>query len=566
MVVILMAFGLLVGRLTYVQVVAGDRYAAFGMTQLLHTVYTPASRGSLLDRSGHVLAISVLQPTIVADPHLVTDPVAEAGSLAPALGMDQLKVLRLLDRNADFVYLAREVDSSVGARVQALHLPGISVVHEPKGFQTDGPLASSLLGSVGVDGRGLSGLEYQYDGLLSGKPGKTVLERGPDGADIPGGVRSAQPARAGQSIELTLDQPLQYATEQALSNEIVTAKAKGGVAIVMSTRTGDILAMANLTAGQNGAPPKPSLSNAAVTSVYEPGSVIKGVIFAGAIEDRLISPSTTFSVPDQVSVAGSTFHDAESHGIETLSATDILAQSSNVGTIGIAEMMGKQRISNYLRAFGFGSFTGLRYPGESPGLLVDPSKWSGTAIAAVPIGQDEAVTPLQLLDAYNTIGNGGVSVTPRLARATVDPNGASHPLAPEPGHRVVSPRTTREMTSMLEQVVQSPQGTGTAAAIPGYTVAGKTGTAQKPLANGRGYQPGAYMATFAGFAPAADPAVTAVVVLDQPTPIFGGAVAAPVFSQVVKYALRQLEIAPGTQAAQSPVVSPGTSPQVRTTD
>lgn len=562
----MVVFAVLVARLTYVALVAGNRYAAFGMTQLLHTVVTPAARGSILDRDGNVLAISVPQPTIVADPHLVGDPVAEATTLAPVLGMDEQKLEQLLDRNADFVYLARQVDEATGSKVKSLHLAGISVIQEPKRFQAGGTLAASVLGAVGVDGSGLSGVEYAYDKSLSGRPGKTVLERDPNGADIPGGVRSAQPARAGQSIELTLDQPIQYATEQALASEIVSSKAKGGVAIVMSTRTGEILAMADLTAGQNGAPPSPSPSNDAVTNVYEPGSVMKGPVFSGAIEDGLVSPSTRFSVPGQLSVGGSTFHDAEPHGVESLSTTDILAQSSNVGTIGIAEMMGKQRIENYLRAFGFGSLTGVRFPGESPGLLINPSKWSGTSIADVPIGQAEAVTPLQVLDAYNTIANGGVSVTPRLVRATVDPDGAVKPVPIEPGHRVVSSRTAQEMTGMLEQVVQSPQGTGMAAAIPGYTVAGKTGTAQKPLAHERGYQPGAYMATFVGFVPAEQPAVTAIVVLDQPTPIFGGAVAAPVFSQAAKDALRQLEISPAPGSAQSPVIPSGPSAQVRTTD
>ncbi len=558
-------------RLVYVQVIASARYAGVGRSELLHQVELPATRGSIIDRQGDTLAMSVPQTTIVADPHQITDPQGDAARLSPILGVDETTLVHELTQDTHFVYLARQASDDVASRVKALSLRGISYLSEPKRFLTDPQLALPVLGTVDIDGRGISGLEYEYNKALAGKPGDVVLERDPQGNDIPGGVRSSQPAISGSNLVLTLDRPIQYATEQALSSEIVKANAKGGTAIVMDSRTGDILAVANLVAGKNGAPPGPAPSNTAVTNVYEPGSVMKGVTVSGALEDHVVTPEERFTVPGQISLYGSVFHDAEPHATESMSTGDILAQSSNVGAIGIARDLGKDRLFHYLLDFGFGQPSGLGFPGESPGILSNPAQWSGTAIAAVSIGQDEAVTALQVLDAYNVVANGGLWITPRLVSATVGANGSRHAVPTLPSRRVVSATTARELTAMLEQVVQSPSGTGTAAAIPGYTVAGKTGTAQKPLPNGRGYEPGAYEATFVGFVPAEQPALTAVVVLDQPTPIFGGAVAAPVFAQIAQYGLRELDIPPAGPQSGPPVTSvqtgAGSTPiPVRTTD
>jgi cell division protein FtsI (penicillin-binding protein 3) len=566
-----MCFAAVVVRLVYVQAIASARYAGVGQSELLHQVVLPALRGSITDRQGDVLAMSVPQTTIVADPHQISDPRGYAARLAPILGVDQATLVHELTEDTHFVYLARQASDQVAAKVKALSLAGISYLSEPKRFRTDPQLALPVLGSVGIDGHGLSGLEYQYDKILSGQPGEVVLERDPQGNDIPGGVRSSRPAVSGSKLVLTLDSGIQYATEQALSSEIVKSKALDGTAVVMDSKTGAILAMANLVAGTNGGPPAPAPNNLAVTNVYEPGSVIKGVTFSGALEDHVTTPDQRYSVPGQISLYGSVFHDAEPHGTESLSTTDILAQSSNVGTIGIARDLGSQKLYQYLLDFGFGQPSGLGFPGESPGIMSNPRQWSGTAIASMAIGQDEAVTALQILDAYNAIANGGVWVTPRLISETVGANGVARAASTAPGRRVVSTTTARELTSMLEQVVQSPAGTGTAAAIPGYTVAGKTGTAQKPLPNGRGYQPGAYEASFVGFVPAEQPALTAVVVLDQPTPIFGGAVAAPVFAQIAQYGLRELDIPPagpqsGPPSTSVPTVGGPAASPVRTTD
>ena len=291
-------------------------------------------------------------------------------------------------------------------------------------------------------------------------------------------------------------------------------------------------------------------SNLAVTQLYEPGSVFKLVTFSAALQDGLINPNSVFTVPDHLALDGSTFHDAEPHPTEALTATQILAQSSNIGTSEIAQGVGEQRLLNQVKALGFGRATGLNFPGESPGLLATASQWEPTDYVSLPIGQVDAVSALQVLDAYNAVANGGVFVAPKLVQAKVSPTGALTATPPSATHEVFSPSVDSELTSMLEQVVN--QGTGTGATVPGYAVAGKTGTAAIPTTGKDSYVTGAYMASFVGFAPAANPTLSMIVVLDRPTPvIFGGTVAAPVFSQIMSDALHRYDI-PTTPGAQTP--------------
>jgi cell division protein FtsI (penicillin-binding protein 3) len=331
----------------------------------------------------------------------------------------------------------------------------------------------------------------------------------------------------------------------------------------MDSHTGDILAMANLVAGSGGKVVEAE-QNLALSQVYEPGSVFKVVTFSAALADGTISPSTVLTVPNFLNIDGWVFHDAESHATEQLSASQILAQSSNIGTIEIAEALGKEQLAAQIAALGFGEPTGLGFPGESVGLVKqDPSQWAGSDIGSTPIGQDDAVTAQQVLDMINTVATGGTFVAPRLVRATVSSDGSVTATPAASTHRVISPQVSTELTQMMEQVVQD--GTAVSAGVPGYTVAGKTGTAQVPDPVHGGYISGAYMATFAGFAPAENPVLSAIVVLSQPTPIFGGVVAAPVFSQVMQYALHRYGVptSPGggtTGGKADPVPFSGTQP------
>ncbi|HEX2699363.1 MAG TPA: penicillin-binding protein 2 [Acidimicrobiales bacterium] len=537
-----LAFLLLAARVVQVQGVSADRYSAFGESQRVHAVALPADRGAIFDRNGRDLALTVRQATVVADPRLVEDPLRAAGALAPVLGVEAGLLQTRLTRDLGFVYLARRVDDDVAAKVTALALPGVSLIEEPERFLPAGDLATPLLGKVGTDNNGLSGLETQYEDRLAGKPGTIVVERDPRGGDIPGGVRKFDPSARGDDLVLTLDRSLQYETERALAAEIVTSHSKAGTAIVMQTRSGEVLALANLQAGTDGAPPHQADKNMAVTNVFEPGSVNKVITISAALEEGIIKPNDVLDVPGTIKVADHVFSEHDPHPLARWSITDIMANSSNVGSIMIGQRVGKDRIDSYLRDYGFGSKTGLGFPGESRGILLDPKKWSGTSIGTVPIGQGLSVTSMQMLAAYNAVANGGTWVAPKLVRATVDTEGRRHPTPEAETRRVVSARTAQQVTAMLSEVVRV--GTGTAAAVDGYTVAGKTGTARKPLEGARGYQAGAYVATFAGFVPAERPEFTVIVVLDEPTPIYGGLVSAPVFAQVARYALRQYQVPP----------------------
>ncbi|HUR18022.1 MAG TPA: penicillin-binding protein 2 [Acidimicrobiales bacterium] len=543
----LVVFGALSARLVQVQGFSAKRYTAFGETQRIRTVDLPAERGSLFDRHGRDLALSISQTTVVANPRLVNDPMAVADALAPLLGRKAPVLQALLTEDKAFVYLSRKVDDNVAAQVKALQLPGVSLIPEPERFLPAGDLAAPVVGRVGTDNDGLAGLERQFEEQLAGRPGQTVVERDPKGRDIPGGVRKLASPVKGDDLVLTLDRAVQYEAERALSAEIVKSNAKGGMAIVMQTRTGEVLALANLTADPKGGPPRQATKNMAVTNVFEPGSVNKVITISGAIEEGIIHPEDSLVVPSTIKVADHVFSEHDPHPVERWSVTEIVANSSNVGSIMIAQQLGKQKIDRYVRAFGLGSKTGLGFPGESAGILLDPKKWSGTSIGTVAIGQGLAVTGMQMLAAYNTVANAGTYVAPKLIKATVDSEGRRHPTPPSARHRVVSARTAQQMTAMLNEVVRV--GTGTLAAVDGYTVAGKTGTARKPLEGIRGYKAGAYVSSFVGFVPSERPELSAIVILDEPTPIFGGLVAAPVFAQVARYALRQFQVLPPPAAA-----------------
>jgi cell division protein FtsI (penicillin-binding protein 3) len=448
------------------------------------------------------------------------------------------------------------------------------------------------VGTVSWNGDGASGLEYQYQSELAGQAGSVNLLQGPDGVNLPGSSTPSVAATPGTGLELTIDESIQYVAEQALGEEIAASHAYSGTAVVMDVKTGDVLAMADLQATTGSAttgsapttppassptttttptagitPPSTSgatlvsqadtlpagveeaPSNTAVTQVYEPGSVFKLVTFSAALGAGLTTPNQVINVPASLPMGGYTFHDAETHGNEELTASSILAQSSNIGTIEVAQRLGESGLLSQISNLGFGKPTGLDFPGESEGLVPGPNAWTGTSIGSTPIGQDDAVTAQQILDAYNSVANGGVYVAPRLVRGTISPSGTLTAAKSSPAHRVISPTTNAQLVQMLEGVVT--QGTGTEAAIDGYTVAGKTGTAQIPDPSHLGYISGAYVGSFAGFAPAQNPVLSAVVVLDHPTPIYGGAVAAPVFSTIMAYALHHYGIPTSTAGTAS---------------
>jgi cell division protein FtsI (penicillin-binding protein 3) len=570
--VVVLVFVALALRLIGVQGFSSGRYAAIGAAELDKTVTVPAVRGGIYDRNGAALALSVPRSTIVADNFLIPHPAPVARALTSLLGVSDAKLMAELTEHSGYVILANDVGDTVATKVTGLTLPGVSVLPTTERVDPAGSLATPLVGAVASSGSGQSGLEYKYNTLLAGKAGTAHEEVSPDGVPLPGKTTRSSPTVPGTGVELTVDEPLQYVTEQSLGAEILASHAKSGIAIVMNTRTGDILSMANLvaktvqpptpkpapaapsapgaapTTTTTAPPPPPPITtvvqapqNLALTQVYEPGSVFKVVTFSAALQDGIISPDEVFTVPNTLTIDGWVFHDAENHPTERLTATQILAQSSNIGTIEIAQQLGEGRLAAQIAALGFGRTTGLGFPAESAGLVKsDPATWRVSDIGSTPIGQDDAVTAQQVLDMVNTVGTGGMFVPPRLVQATVAPDGTVTKTPTATTHRALSEEVASQLTTMMEQVVQD--GTAVTAGVPGYTVAGKTGTAQIPDPVHGGYIPGAYEATFAGFAPAEDPALSAIVVLQQPNPIYGGIVAAPVFSQIMRYALHRYGI------------------------
>jgi cell division protein FtsI (penicillin-binding protein 3) len=549
---LLCVFGLLflvvVVRLADVQVARSGRYVSYGEAQRIEPITLPAARGGLFDRNGDELAISMPTQSVFADPHLIANPVTAARRLAPVLQVDEAELRDQLRLDGEFVYLARQVDDDVAAQVADLDIEGISFIEEPKRYYPGGDLARSLLGGVDVDGGGVSGLELRYHDELEGTPGELIREVDPDGNTIPAGRQHVDPAEPGDDLVLTIDRAMQYETEKILARHVERTGSKGGVAIISDPETGEVLTLANVQRD----PTTGAVANAgedlAVTANFEPGSVNKVITMAAALEEGVVTPETVLSVPDSLRVADHTFGDSHSHPTEDYTVTRIMAESSNIGTIKIAQLLGADRIDEYLRRFGFGEKTALDLPHENSGQLLPADEWWGTSIGSIPIGQGISVTAMQLLYAYNTIANDGVYRPPTLLSATVDQDGDEVPAQRADGRRVVSPHTAAQVRAMLAQVVAD--GTGTEAAIPGYEVAGKTGTARKPQEGG-GYTDanGNYhhVATFAGLAPAADPQLSIIVVMDEPgTSPYAGTVAAPAFAEIGRYALRHMQVAPAT--------------------
>ncbi|HKE75850.1 MAG TPA: penicillin-binding protein 2 [Acidimicrobiales bacterium] len=561
LVAIVVLFGAVVVRLAYVQVVGAERYVAYGDEQRIRPIDVAGGRGSIFDRNGEDLAISIPRTTIAADPSVITQPTATAHRLAPVLHQDEAKLRAKLRSQGRFVYLARQVDDRTAHAVKALHIPGVLTFAEQARFNPAGDVGRALLGEVGVDNTGLSGVEKAFDGELSGRNGKLIVERDLEGRTIPAGRHQIDPAVPGDDLVLTIDGGLQYTVEGILANQINTTGARGGIAIVSNPETGEVLAMANEQRDPRTNGVGNSSNDLAVTANYEPGSVNKLITLSAAIEEGVVTPDTVINVPSALRVADHTYYDSHAGN---LTVTDVLAKSSNVGTIEIAQQLGPKRLEEYLRRFGFGHTTGLGLPHEEKGQLLPLDEWSGTSIGSIPIGQGISVTAMQMLYAYNVIANDGVYVPPTLVRATVDEHGKRHATAPRAQRRVVSPTTAAEMRAMLTQVIAS--GTGRAAAIEGYDAAGKTGTARKPQPGG-GYKDAAgrfhYISTFAGFLPAEDPKLSVIIVIDEPTTSpYAAQVAAPAFADIGRNALRLLGVAP-TARPPAPLAIDG--PRVRAT-
>lgn len=551
---VLLVFGFsgILVRLVQLQVRDATSYRALARDQRVRTITLPAARGSLYDRNREELALSLPAKAVYADPRLVMRPAATARTVADTLKVDFADVYAALHRPGPFVYLARGVAPQAAADLEARHLPGIGFLAESHRYYPARNLAPQVLGFVGVDGAGLAGLELEYQKLLAGRPGHEVVEADPRGLLIPQGANVDVPPVPGDDLVLTLDREIQYRAQAALVHAVRRNHAKGGTVIVMDPWSGDILAMADypwFDPNRFGEGDPQALRNRAVTDAYEPGSVNKVITAAAAIQENVLKLKQRLKVAPSYRLYTKTFHDAHTHPKEPMTLADIIAYSSNVGTIQVASMLGRDRFYSYLQRFGLTQRTGIGFPGESPGILPPPENWSGTSMGTIPLGQGIAVTPLQMACVYATIASGGVWVQPRLVKGIVDADGQLRPATSPKTRRVISPQTAATLSRMLAYAVRV--GTGKEAQIPGFWVAGKTGTARKVNEDGTGYSD-KYVASFIGFAPAANPSVIVAAVLDEPSTVYGGIAAAPLFRDVAHFAMARLRVPPARRLPVPP--------------
>ena len=537
-----LVFVLILARATWLQSVRAQSLGKLASGQQQETVNLPAQRGTIFDRRGFQLAIGEQATTVYANPREVTQPEVVARAAGRELGLNPDDVYRAIaDRSKGFVYVQRQADPKAAKRLERLHLAGLGFYAEERRVYPQGRVGASLLGYAGVDNKGLAGLELSLDGLLAGRSGKQTVVKDPYGRAVD--IVKTVPERDGKDVFLTIDQAIQANAQLELWRAVHEWQAKSATAIVMNPRTGAILAMAGAPGYDANNFPDASQElqrNKAITDTYEPGSTFKLVTVAGVLSDRLVTPQSEFTLEPEIKVADRTIHDAEDRDTVTYSVDEILSHSSNVGAITLAQLLTRQPtrdVSWWISRFGFGHKTGIDFPGESAGIVLPPSEWTGATIGNVPIGHGIAVTPIQMASAYAAVANGGVLVQPHL----VDRVGPSARPSWK-RRRIVSRHVAAQLTDMLKDVVI--EGTGQKAEIPGYEVAGKTGTAAIPLPTG-GYSSEKYVASFVGYVPASNPQLLVMVTVDEPQgAIFGGMVAAPVFQNIAKFDLQYLGVLP----------------------
>ena len=565
-IVLLLWSAVVVARLAELQLAHGSRYRARAQRQQERRIEISPQRGSIFDREGRPLAVSAEASSIYAIPDEIRRPEEAARALAPHLRMPPAAILARLTQKKGFVWIARKVDRAAAAGIRAAKIAGIHLVAETKRFYPKGSLAANVLGYVGTDDRGLGGLEHFYDGAIRGKPGEIVAltdaRRSTYGeAERPNGKL----AEEGDSLFISLDSGIQFAAERELAAAVAEAQARSGTLVLLDPSNGEILAMATVPSfdpNDYGHFSSETRRNRAIADAYEPGSTFKIVTGAVALENSVVTLDETIDTGDgKIRVGNTTIseHDGKAYGALTLAG--VFEHSSNVGIIRVGLRLGPQRLWKGATALGVGRVTGIDLPGENSGIFRRPERWSMLSNATISMGQEVSLTPLQLARVGAAIANGGVLVRPHLVRRIAHPDGRVENIEAASGERVLSEETARRIRDILVGVVD--HGTGKKAAIPGFVVAGKTGTAQK--AGVGGYIPGRYVSSFVGFAPSDHPRVVGLVLIEEPrgARYYGGDIAAPVFSRVVSQALGILRIAPEEQRLPESVLASAPAEKIR---
>jgi cell division protein FtsI (penicillin-binding protein 3) len=535
----LLLFAIVLVRAVWLQGVRGAELRANALSQQTETVTVPGFRGRILDRDGDPLAMSEEAATVFATPYQVDDPSDTARRLAPLLDVPEDQIFDALsNRESGFEYLRRELDLVAAERVRKLDIDGIGLLPDSRRTYPQGELATQVIGTVGTENQGLTGLESHYEDLVGGTDGETKVTRDALGDTIERETLHNQ--ATGSDIKLTLDAEIQERTEDVLAGVGRTYDPKGATIVVMNPRSAEVLALANWPRADPTdleSVSEEALANHATGFTYEPGSTFKAFTVAAALEEDTVNPDTEFTLPPSIQVADRVIEESHPRATVRLTVAEILAQSSNVGAVKVGESVGAETFDSWVRRFGFGEPTGIAFPAEEQGIVPALDDYSGSTLGNMSIGQGLAVTPIQMAAGYAAIANGGILRAPRLVVREGD-----DPVDPPTGHRVISSRTSARLREMLEGVL-APGGTAAEVEVPGYTLAGKTGTAQK--AEDGGYSKSDFVASFAGFAPASDPQLLVTVVVDEPQGSYYGAdVAAPAFGEIAEFALPHLGIPP----------------------
>ncbi len=538
-------------RLVYLQVIDHADLVARADRQQMMTLTPAAKRGDIFDRNGHVLAFSVDADTVTADPRQIDDPETVATELCQALdgcnGERRADILKQLKRSGAFAYLARQISPDESRRVKALDLPGITLITESRRYYPKKDLAAHVLGYVGLDNGGLGGIESAYDAQIRGKAGKVIIQTDARHKALYSRVERAP--TPGSSLELTIDEYLQYIAERELKAGVDENRAAGGTAIIMDPHDGEILAMASYPTFNPNAFVRfdeDDRRNRAIQDIYEPGSTFKIVTASAALQEHLMTPETPIDTsPGYITFGRRTIRD-DHKGLGTIPLTEVIAKSSNVGAIKVGMRLGAERLGEYISRFGFGQALAPDFRGVSPGIVWDPAKLDASALASVSMGYQVGVTALQMVTAASTVANGGHLIEPRVVRAFIK-DGRRVEVPHKELRQAISPETAAEMTEIMEAVVD--HGTAKNVKIAGYTIAGKTGTAHK-IVNGR-YSNTDYNASFVGFVPSRDPAIAIIVVMDSPhgpNSYYGATVSAPIFQRIAEASLRYLGVGPNLNA------------------
>ncbi len=536
----------LIGRLAYIQIVKHEELSRLAERQRSKTITLHPKRGPILDRHGEALAVSSHAESVFALPARIDSPGDLSRRLAPLLPERPEEILKRLQADRAFVWVKRKLPPPAAQAVKALGEPGLGFVQESLRLYPNRELAAHVLGFEGLDGRGLEGIERAWDGHLAGEPGLAVVVRDALGREVTGTPAVLKPSTPGQGVALTLDATIQYLAEKEVETAWRRTRSKSAMAIVLDPRTGEVLALAiRPTFNPNNFATATSNEwrNRAVTDPFEPGSTFKVILAAAALEERVVRPGDRFyGEQGTITVASTVIHDWKRYGWLTFS--EVLQNSSNVGAVKVGLALGRERYYRYITGFGFGSLTGVGLPGESRGQVRAPERWSGLSLATLSIGQEVSVTALQMVAAFGAVANGGRLMQPQVVRAVLDSGGReARGFEPRAIRQVISPETARTLTQIMTRVVTD--GTGHNAAIPGYDVAGKTGTAQKVDQATKRYSRAPGILSFVGFAPADDPRIVMLVLLDEPrNEKWGSEAAAPIFAALGREVVRYLNVSP----------------------